>query len=152
MILYLDASSLVKLYVEEKGSAEVLESVKSAKVVGTSLVAYAEARSAFARRFREKAFGTNEFTRLKSTLDKDWDNYLTVKVTDEVIRLAGDLAEKHGLSGFDSIHLASAVTICHELSVPIVFSCFDEKLQTASGLEGLEQILPGTHGFGPLIE
>ena len=139
MILYLDTSSLVKLYVEEQGSTEVLKSVRSAKAVGTSPVAYAEARSTFARRFREKAFGINAFSRLKSAFDNDWDDYLIVKVTDELVRLAGDLAEKHGLKGFDAIHLASAVTLHHELSTPIVFSCFDEKLQTASQSEGLNQ-------------
>jgi len=139
MILYLDTSSLVKLYVEEKGSTGVLKSVRSATVVGTSPVAYAEARSAFARRFREKAFGINAYSRLKSALDNDWDDYLTVKVTDELVLLAGDLAEKHGLRGFDAIHLASAVTLHHELSVPLAFSCFDEKLQAASEREGLFQ-------------
>jgi len=139
MILYLDTSSLVKLYVEEEESSRVADLVRSSKVTGTSLVAYAEARAAFARRFREKAFTPREYKRLTSSFDEDWDNYLVVRITKVLVRQAGDLAEKHGLRGFDAIHLSSAVTLREELSTSIIFSCFDEKLQIASQVEELGQ-------------
>jgi len=139
MIVYLDTSSLVKLYVEEDESFKVDTLVKSSEVTATSIVAYAEARAAFARRFREKAFTKDEYNRLKEFFDKDWSRYLILSVTGDMIRLASDLAEKHALRGFDSIHLASALTLGQELSSPIVFSCFDENLQKASEREGLDQ-------------
>ncbi len=139
MIIYLDTSSLVKLYVEEDESSKVDALVKSSEVTATSLVAYAEARAAFARRFCEKAFTNNEYNRLKEFFDKDWSRYLILSVTEDMIRLAGDLAEKHALRGFDSIHLASALTLRQELSSPILFSCFDDNLQKASEREGLDQ-------------
>ncbi len=139
VILYLDTSSLVKLYVEEDESSKVDALVKSSEVTATSLVAYAEARAAFARRFREKAFTKNGYNRLKEFFDKDWSRYLILSVTEDMIRLASDLAEKHALRGFDSIHLASALTLRQELSSPILFSCFDDNLQKASEREGLDQ-------------
>jgi len=139
MVLYLDTSSLVKLYVEERDSSKVEEWVKSSRVTATSLIAYAEARAAFARRFREKAFSSREYGRLISFFNEDWDNYLIVRVTKELVRLAGDSTEKHALRGFDAIHLSSAVTLLRELSAPIVFSTSDKKLQKASQLEGLTQ-------------
>jgi predicted nucleic acid-binding protein len=139
MILYLDTSSLVKLYVEEDESSKVDVLVRSSEVTATSLVAYAEARAAFARRFREKAFTPDEHVRIKEFFDKDWSSYLILSVTGDMIRLAGDLAEKHALRGFDSIHLASALTLRRELSTPIVFSCFDDNLQKASEREDLDQ-------------
>ena len=139
MEFYLDTSSLVKLYVEEQDSSKVEEWVKSSRVTATSLIAYAEARAAFARRFREKAFSSREYGRLISFFNEDWDNYLIVRVTKELVRLAGDSTEKHALRGFDAIHLSSAVTLLRELSAPIVFSTSDKKLQKASQLEGLTQ-------------
>ena len=139
MILYLDTSSLVKLYVEEEESWKVADLVRSSKVTGTSLVAYSEARAAFARRFRENAFTPREYKRLTSSFDEDWDNYLIIRVTKELVRQAGDLAEKHGLRSFDAIHLSSAITLREELSTRIIFSCFDEKLQIASHVEELDQ-------------
>ncbi len=138
MIVYLDTSSLVKLYVEEDESSKVDALVRSSEFTATSLVAYAEARAAFARRFREKAFTPDEHDRIKEFFDKDWSNYLILSVTLNMIRLAGDLAEKHVLRGFDSIHLASALTLRQELSLPIAFSCFDDKLQKASKRENLQ--------------
>lgn len=139
MIIYLDTSSLVKLYVEEEDSSKVAHLVRSSKITATSLVAYAEARSAFARRFREKAFTEREYTQLVSFFNEDWDNYMVFKITRKLVRLAGDLAEKHGLRGFDAIHLSSALSLRQELSAPIVFSCSDQRLQIASQLENLHQ-------------
>jgi len=138
MIVYLDTSSLVKLYIEEDESSKVDVLVKSSEVTATSLVAYAEARAAFARRFREKAFPSDEYNRMKEFFDKDWSRYLILNVTEDMIRQAGNLAEKHALRGFDSIHLASALTLRQELLSPIVFSCFDDKLQKASERENLQ--------------
>jgi len=139
MLLYLDTSSLVKLYVEEDGSSRVGALVRSSEVTATSLIAYVEARAAFARRFREKAFTPKEYNRIKGFFDKDWSSYLILSVTGDMIRLAGDMAEKHALRGFDSIHLASALTLRRELASPVVFLCFDDNLQKASEREDLYQ-------------
>jgi len=138
MIVYLDTGSLVKLYVEEDESSKVDALVRSSEVTATSIVAYAEARAAFARRFREKAFTPVEHDRIKAFFDKDWSSYLILSITGDMIRVAGDLAEKHALRGFDSIHLASALTLRRELSTTIVFSCFDDNLQKAFEREDLD--------------
>lgn len=139
MVLYLDTSSLVKLYVEEEGSAKVCDMVFSSEMTGTSLVAYAEARAAFSRRFRENAFTPREYNRLIFSFNKDWKNYLTIRVTEKLVQMAGNLADKHGLRGFDAIHLSSALILRKGLAAPVIFSCFDEKLQKASKLEKLDQ-------------
>jgi uncharacterized protein with PIN domain len=47
--LYLDTSSLVKLYVDEAGSEDVRDLVAQAAVVATSIVAYPETRAELAR-------------------------------------------------------------------------------------------------------
>ena len=54
MILYLETSNLVKLYVREKDSEAVRVSVEASEAVATSVLAYAEARAAFARKLREQ--------------------------------------------------------------------------------------------------
>lgn len=54
MTLYLDTSSLVKLYVAESGSDTVRALVDAATVVATSSVAYTEARAALAGRRGER--------------------------------------------------------------------------------------------------
>lgn len=139
MIVYLDTSSLVKLYVQEEDSNAIEKLVGSSEVVATSLIAYAEARSAFARRLREDVYSIDEYRKIILRFDQDWENCLRLGVTGDLIRRAGDLAEKHGLRGFDAIHLSSAITFREELSFPVYFSCSDHKLQNASRMENLMQ-------------
>ena len=139
MIAYLDTSSLVKLYVEEEGSADVADIVEKSHVVATSMIAYAEARAAFSRRLRERAITGEGYKKLVSFFDKDWDRILQIKITEELVRHAGALTEKHGLRGFDAIHLSSSLILKSKVKSPVLFSCYDEKLQKASLLEKLVQ-------------
>lgn len=65
MILYLDTSSLVKVYIAEAGSDEVQALVASAAVVTTSRIAYPEMRAALARRRRERTLRLKDFIMAK---------------------------------------------------------------------------------------
>ena len=65
MTLYLDTSSLIKLYVSEAGSDGVRQLVGEATVVATSRVAYAETRAALARLRRERELTASRFASAK---------------------------------------------------------------------------------------
>lgn len=138
MILYLDTSSLVKLYVEEEGSEQVALLVESASYCATSIVAYAEARAAFARRFREQAFSLEDFQQIKLALEKDWSSYVVLTLDFSLVAQAGELAEKHALRGFDSIHLASAISLRDQVASPVAFSAWDARLLSAAQANGLD--------------
>lgn len=111
MILYLDTSALVKLYAVEEGREEVERAVEEAGRIATCAVAYAEARAALARKLREGVFSEEEHREAVAALDEDWRTLEVLSVTDNVARLAGDLAERHALRGFDAVHLASALLV-----------------------------------------
>ena len=49
MILYLDTSALVKLFVEEAQSKRIRRTVSGARLITTHVIAYAEACATFAR-------------------------------------------------------------------------------------------------------
>lgn len=133
MILYLDTSSLVKLYVEEPGSPAVQTEVEASELVATSIVAYAEARAALARRRREGSLTAAEHGRARAGLDVDWPRLLTVGVTESVTRKAGDLAERQRLRGFDALHLAAYLTVVQEFPAERVrFSTADLALERAA--------------------
>jgi predicted nucleic acid-binding protein len=137
MILYLETSNLVKLYVRESDSTEVARLVSEAEVVATSIVAYPEARAAFARKFREKGIVEEDYLRIKKDLDDDWEKYFIINLTDAIARSSGDLAEKCGLRGFDAIHLASALELNKALPHPVHFSSSDARLRESAKSEGL---------------
>jgi len=136
LILYLDTSSLIKLYVEEHGSAEVEDLLSEASLVCTSVVAYPEARSAIARLCREGSLTEEEHLLIKRNLNEDWPYYLVLEATPGICEAAGDLAEKHALRGFDSLHLASFLFLAGEdLDGSVRFSSFDDRLNTAASAE-----------------
>lgn len=53
MIVYLDTSALVKLYIDEAGAPIVRRAAREAELMATSEIAYVEMRAALARRHRE---------------------------------------------------------------------------------------------------
>ena len=133
MTLYLDTSSLVKLYVTEAGSDVVRQLVGDANVVATSVVAYAETRAALARLRREGVFTTAKLASAKRTFEKEWPTYLTLDANESLCRAAGALAEKYSLRGFDSIHLASFAEVARRAGTHDTrFSSFDDRLNHAA--------------------
>ena len=131
MTLYLDTSSLVKLYVAEPGSDGVRDLVADADVVATSAIAYPEARAALARRRRERALSPAAFAAAKRAFETDWPRYLAIDVTMAVCMRAGDLAERYRLRGYDSVHLASFLEIATRADA-VQFSSFDADLNQAA--------------------
>ena len=137
MILYLDTSALVKLYVRERGSVQVRAQVNKADAIATSVVAYAEARAAFARLRRERPASGKRHRERVGQLDRDWDRYALVELTAAVVRSAGELAEQHSLRGFDAIHLASALWLKSAHTGDLAFAAFDRTLTAGAKAAGL---------------
>ena len=132
MTLYLDTSSLVKLYVTETGSDGVRQLVAEASVVATSVVAYAETRAALARLRRNGALTAAALTSVKREFEQQWPTYLTLDATDSLCRAAGELAEQYGLRGFDSLHLATFAEVFRRSGGETRFSSFDDRLNQAA--------------------
>ena len=131
MILYLDTSALVKIYVDEPGRAAVMREIDAATTVATVRIAYAETRAAFAQKRRERGLDTRGLRRIVENLDEDWATFGVVDVTEPLVRRAGGLAERHGLRGHDAIHLAAAIAL-ERGGAEVSFGCFDEHLRRAA--------------------
>ena len=137
MILYLDTSALVKLYVEEALSQELTVAVAEAEAVATSLVAYAEACAAFARARRDGRLSAQSYRRIVEAFVEDWPRYISVEVTDRLVKDAGDLAASRALRGYDALHLASALRLSQEVTGSVTFLAFDRALSLAAKREAL---------------
>lgn len=137
MILYLDTSAWVKLYVRELGSKELRAYTAQAETMAASVVAYPEARAAFARLKAQGISTEAKHQQRLAQLNLDWGNMLRIELVPAVVRTAGDLAEVYGLRGFDSIHLASALWLKEKTSTPLHFAVFDQRLRAAAERAGL---------------
>ena len=80
MILYLDTSALVKLYVDEAASDVVRRAVADVTHVATSRVAYPEARAAFARRHLAGDFSRLDLRRVVAALDRDFSSLVVMEL------------------------------------------------------------------------
>lgn len=140
MILYQDTNSMVKRYVkDEKGIEETRQAVEEADIVATSLLAYAEARAAFAAANRSGRFAEkDEYPLLLEDFEADWDHYAKVNASPELVRSAGGLAEKHALRGYDAVQLASALVLRERVPDAIRFATWDRDLARAAAAEGFE--------------
>lgn len=135
MTLYLDTSSLVKLYVAEPGSALVRALVDGATLVATSAIAYPETRAALARRRRDGGLTPAVFARAKRAFERDWPKYLAVAASASICHAAGDMAERYRLRGFDSVHLASYLEVARRAGpAQTRFSSHDDRLNRAARL------------------
>lgn len=138
MILYLDTSSLLKVYVKEAHSDLVREWFKAAEAIAISRVGYAEAMSAFARRRAQGELDDDEFELVRETLSAHWSDFILLPVRE---RKAGALAAKHFLRGFDAIHLAAASELPAAFQgEPVLFSSFDTRLLGAARTERLDTL------------
>ena len=132
MIAYLDSSAIVKLYNAEDGSEIVRTLLHEADFVATCMAAYPEVRSALARGFREGLYDEGSHRQKVSVFLRDWSRFQKVALAPDVIFLSGDLAERCALRGFDSIHLASAVSLREKTAETLRFACWDGRLAEAA--------------------
>lgn len=139
MILYLDTSALVKLYIDEEHHDTVRHAVNAAEAVATSIIAFTETRAAFARLQREARLSADALESLKQSFDTDWRHYAKISIDEELVRRAGDLADAFSLRGYDAVHLASAEYLRVNTGSTIAFACYDHRLRQAAAILGLAE-------------
>jgi len=138
VIVYIDASALVKRYVAERGSDEVIELTADADIVATSVVSRAEVAAALARATRLGALDHDGARRAQRRFSREWLNLARVPVTELLVSRAESLAWDYALRGYDAIQLASAVTWQESIGEDVVLATFDRQLWEAAPDAGLQ--------------
>jgi predicted nucleic acid-binding protein len=136
LILFVDTSVLVKLYIAEPGSERMREVAAQENQIAASMLAFAEIHAALARRRREGLLLAPEFEEIRLRLADDWEELMQVPVGTEILDLLPGLCERHPLRGADAVHLASALLLRQE-GLEILFACSDGSLLGAAVTEGL---------------
>jgi len=114
---YLDTSALVKRYVQEIGSAWVvnLTLLAAGHEIFTALATGPEMIAALFRKVRTREVSQAEVAQAAARFRAEWQTqYHVVAFNSGVANGAMDLAERHGLRGYDAIHLATAVAVQNE--------------------------------------
>ena len=135
MILYLGASSLIKLYIEEVYSDVVREWAEQAEIIATCRVSFTEVISAIDIRFRNNDMSKKDYELVTKGFSEDWGNFSTVDF-DEFE--TGHLIRKYGLRRLDAMHLSAAKLIKYSRGdIHLYFSSAKSELCRAAVAEGL---------------
>ncbi len=147
MILYLDTSALVKRYVAEPGTAEVVQAIAAAEVTGTSIVARAEMAAALARAVRTGLLAQEAAASALQMFRNDWPRLVRVQATGHLVARADGLAWELGLRGYDALHLAAGLLWQEGMDEAVTFATFDRRLWEAANLRGLGVFPPDLPGM-----
>lgn len=142
MNLYLDSSALVKRYIRESGSDDVADSVTAASFVGISVIGRAEVEAALAMAVRLGVIAPAGGGSAREALAAHWDSLVRIAVTEALAARAGSVAWRHGLRGYDSVHLASALTWRDGTGESVTVATYDQGLHRACAAEGFT-LIPG---------
>lgn len=132
VILYLDTSALVKIYVEESYSDVVISAIAQADIVAAHVISYVEAHAAFARLQRERIFTNEQFERVKREFVEDWEAYFQIPFTQPLMLRSAEIAEICALRAYDSVHLAAADILFKQSQQSVIFASFDQRLNQAA--------------------
>lgn len=139
MIVYFDTSALLKAYVQEEGSAEVLALMDQVdNLFGSIVLTKVEMASAIQRAIRTTGSASISATKAWEDFLDNWDAFTRLRVTAGTIEKASDFAWKYGLRGYDSLHLAAALIWQETLDAKVSFAAFDRDLWQAGRKAGLE--------------
>ena len=133
-LVYFDSSALVKLVVEEDGSAIASALWDGCDAALSSRLAYPEVCAALAASHRNHDLDNEGFAAATRDWEEFWAATRPVELTTEVERHAGELANRHAVRGADAVHLASALAID---SPDLVVAVWDRRLHEGAVAERL---------------
>lgn len=124
-MLYLDASALVKRYVEEEGSESVLRAMDSASAWSMCRIGYVETVRAVALAGGRKAV---------KRVENDWSSFDVIEVDTALAEHAAQLALSAELRSLDALHLAAALVLPSD---DLTVATWDVRLHRAAGDQAL---------------
>lgn len=101
-MLYLDASALVKRYIEEDGTELVLDAMEEDADWAICRIGYVETA---------RAIGLAGGRRAVRAFQADWESFNVVEVDRELAERAAELALSAELRSLDAIHLAASLVL-----------------------------------------
>ena len=131
-MLYLDTSALVKRYIKEAGSDLVNSLIPEARGIATGVISRAETSAAFAKAVRIGILDRDLAWQTLQDFRAEWQDYIRLPISEAIVTKGDQLAWDLNLRGYDSIHLAIAVTWEDTLGEEVELVTFDQQLWQAA--------------------
>ncbi len=134
MNAYFDTSAIVPLLVAEAGTARARRLWDEADRVLSARLVYPKGRASLAQARRVARLTAAQLRAAVRAFDDHCEQLDLVELDETLARQAGDLAEAHGLRGYDAVHLAAADRVN---AADLVFVAGDRTLLRAATSIGL---------------
>ena len=138
MNLYSDTSALIKRYVGEAGSEQVVAYFDQFPIIGASALTQVEMASAMSKALRLGWLDESEISLAWQDFLSHWPTYTRLPASSGIVERAASMAWRHGLRAYGSIQLASALAWKDLTGDEVVFACYDQDLLKAARREGLQ--------------
>lgn len=125
MSLYVDASALLKLYVEEEQSPAARQMLTDPRAWATGRHTFVEVR-----RNLPRLLGGRRLETYRRWFEHDWSELAVVELSEVVCLRAAELAEATGVRTLAALHLGAASAVGAERGLPVV--TFDRRLAEAA--------------------
>lgn len=144
MKIFLDTSSLFKLYHEENGTEELEQLFSQVKITDIYLseLAKVEFTSTIWKRVRTKEITVEQAEMTLELFESDFVKYNFVTTDSLILEQARNLVTKYGIEGLrtlDSIQLSTCITLIKQVDA---FYTADKLLRTLIEREGLATQMP----------
>jgi len=140
--VYLDTSVFLKLYIKEKGSERVRKIAKENHILSSSML-MVESFSALARRRQAGDIEETAFDHVLKRLKEGMLAVETVRMTEDVLDLAGEITLRSVARTMDAVHIASARLFQDGTGISTTFITADKKQHDAALGEGLKSVYIG---------
>jgi uncharacterized protein len=138
-VLYLDTSAWAKLFLKEPEKAAVEHQLVQAERVATLILTYTELIAGLAKAERMQRITASDKKIAMEAAESDLDRFLLITPTLALCKRAANLADRFGLRGYDSIHLAAAEALMIQIMPQkMMFASFDQALNRAAAALGIE--------------
>jgi predicted nucleic acid-binding protein len=140
MKIFLDTSSLIKLYHYEIGTDNLDKFFDDYNIdeIFLSDLAKVEFNSALLKKARTKDITENEANDIIELFKADYDKFKFMNIDSELVLLARDLLTKYGFNGLrtlDSLQLASIIKVKNKLSFALTSDNILKELIKSEGIK-----------------
>jgi len=137
MIVYFDMSALVKRYIREEGSDEVIALIEQAGTPGSSVLTQVEMAAAIEKAARISGASAEIALEVWQDFLDDWLSFTRLRISPGTIERACKIAWEYSLRGYAALHLAAALSWQEMLNAPVTLAAFDRDLWLAGRKAGM---------------
>ena len=138
MRYFFDTSALIKNYIEETGSENVVSLFNIADEIFVSEICIIESISTIRRIYEENKISKKDYENLKQDIKADNKYFSRINI-ENVYDIAERLIDRYQLKSLDSIQLGSMILLKNQIDA---FVCCDNKLLEAAKKEKIKTINP----------